>query len=220
MAAAAFADFDFEAGAALLNEYIADPDRSDGKSVGDPIDVELSCPPDPTLIAYMQVIDAVWSGSGLVNVDLTQFDQATHINKAIEDDFGAHCWRMGSDADPALGIPAWVGPPTEEVAAEFGYGPEVVQPNNFTNYFNPDAFEAVRAASQTADFGERYALYEEAMTILAQEAAFWYSGHTAFMIATADNVYGLAGWTLPEGQLGIGILPDANIRLAEAFISG
>ena len=64
--------FDVPMGTALVQEYVDDPERSDGKSVGDSIDVELSCPPDPTLIAAMQVIEAVWSSTGLVNVTLTQ----------------------------------------------------------------------------------------------------------------------------------------------------
>jgi len=85
--------FNFEEGTALLPVYIDDPARSDGKAPGEKIDVELSCPRDPTLIAAMQVIEQVWSGSELVNVSLTQFDQATHINNAIADSHKAPCWR-------------------------------------------------------------------------------------------------------------------------------
>ena len=39
--------FDFEIGTSLLREYVDGPARSDGKAPGEPIDVELSCPPDP-----------------------------------------------------------------------------------------------------------------------------------------------------------------------------
>jgi len=39
----AYKTFDFEAGKALIQEYIDDPARSDGKAPGDKIDVELSC---------------------------------------------------------------------------------------------------------------------------------------------------------------------------------
>jgi len=73
--------------------WLDDPAGSDGKAPGEKIDVELSCPPDPTLIAAMQVIEQVWSGSEFVNVPLTQFDQATHINNAIADSRKAHCRR-------------------------------------------------------------------------------------------------------------------------------
>ena len=83
-AADAYLGFDFEGGKALLQEYIDDPARSDGKSPGDKMDVDLQCPPDPTLIAAMQVIQQVWTQSELVNVNLTQFDQATHIGHGPE----------------------------------------------------------------------------------------------------------------------------------------
>lgn len=219
-AAEAYIGFDFEAGVANLTEYVNDPERSDGKAVGEKIDVELSCPPDPTLIAAMQVIEQVWSQSELVNVNLTQYDQSTHIANAFASEHQAHCWRQGSDADPALWIPGWVGPPTEEIAVESGYGPEEVATLNFHNWFEAATYEAAIAASQTSDFDERFALYEQVSTRLNEEAVFWFSGHTALMVASADNVFGLSGWTLPDGQLGIGILPDANIRVTEAFIAG
>ncbi|MDH3293230.1 MAG: ABC transporter substrate-binding protein, partial [Acidimicrobiia bacterium] len=78
-----YPDHDFEGGKAILQEYIDDPARSDGKAVGEPIDVELSCPPDPSLIAAMAVSEQLWTTSGLVNVELTNFDQQTHINTAL-----------------------------------------------------------------------------------------------------------------------------------------
>ena len=98
----AYKKFDFEAGVALLQEYVDDPARSDGKAPGEKMDVELSCPPDPTLIAAMQVAEQVWTGSELVNVTLTQFDQATHINNAVSDVHNAHCWRWGTENDPSV----------------------------------------------------------------------------------------------------------------------
>jgi ABC-type transport system substrate-binding protein len=166
----------------------------------------------------MQVVEQVWTSSELVNVTLTQFDQATHISTAQQSQHQAHCWRMGSDADPGLWVTTTIGPPTEEIAAEFGYGPERVATGNFSDWFDQDTYEASLAASQTADFDERYALYEQVWTTMAEQAVFWYSGHTPFMVATDSNIYGLNGWTLPDGQLGSGILPETNMRFAEAFI--
>jgi len=40
-----------------------------------------------------KVIEQVWSGSELVDVSLTQVDQATHINNTIAHSHKAHCWR-------------------------------------------------------------------------------------------------------------------------------
>ncbi|MEM7274574.1 MAG: hypothetical protein AAF547_15920, partial [Actinomycetota bacterium] len=219
----AWPTFDFEAGVATLQEYIDDPDRSDGLAPGTPIEVELSCPPDPTLIAAMQVLEQTWSGSGLANVTLTNFDQQTHIGIALGSengfvgDHGAHCWRFSSDDDPSTQLNPALAPPTAEIAEAAGI-PDVISPLNFANWFNGDAFGASIAATQTDNFDERYALYESIMLAIAEEVPIWYSGHTATMIATANNVSGINGWTLPNGEVGIGF-PNAEGRWAEVWLT-
>lgn len=221
--AAAYPEFDFEAGVALLQEYIDDPERSDGKAAGENIDVELSCPPDPTLQAAMQVLEQTWTGSGLINVTMTSFDQATHIGMAIgaAPDYtgthGAHCWRIGSQDDPSVPIGQALNPPNEEVALANGLESSF-SPLNVTNYFSLAGYEAALAATETDDFATRYALYESIMLDLAEQVPMWYSGHTATMIATADNVNGFNGWLLPNGEIGIGF-PAAEGRFHEVWIS-
>ena len=149
-AADTYPAFDFEGGTALIQEYVDDPARSDGKSPGDKIDVELSCPPDPTLIAAMQVLEQVWSGSELVNVTLTQYDQATHINNAVSDTHRAHCWRWGTDADPSAAINVFVADSAESVS-------------NFPNYNDPEMQQWAKEATATDDFETRKELYSKIM---------------------------------------------------------
>ncbi len=219
----AWPQFDFEAGSATLQEYIDDPERSDGKAPGEPIDVELSCPPDPTLIAAMQVIEQTWSATGNVNVNLTNYDQQTHINYALgaENGFvgehGAHCWRWSDDNDPSVGINPFLAPPTPEIAEAAGI-PDIVSPLNFSNWFNAEAFGAAVAATQTDNFEERYALYEQIQLAIAEEVPIWYSGHTATMIGTVSNMQGLNGWHLPNGTVGIGFT-NAEGRWAEVWLN-
>ncbi len=220
--AAAWPTFDFEAGQATLQEYVDDPERSDGLAVGEPIDIELSCPPDPTLIAAMQVLEQTWTASELVTVNLTNYDQQTHIDYALgaENGFvgehGAHCWRWSSEDDPSVNINPFLAPPTAEIAEAAGI-PDIVSPFNFPNWFDPDSFQAAVAATQTDDFDERYALYEQIMLRVAEEVPIWYSGHTATMIGTESNVLGLNGWHLPSGSIGIGF-PNAEGRWAEVWL--
>ena len=213
-AADAWPEFDPAAGAASLQEYIDDPARSDGKAVGENLDVELSCPPDPTLIAAMQVIEQVWTASGLVNVTLTQFDQATHINNALGAENGfvgthqAHCWRWSSDDDPSLSLNSAFAAPTPAIAEESG---APFSPTNFHNYFDPEMFGNLVAAISTDDFQTRYDLYEQVNLHLAENLPVWYSGHTATLIATTDDMTGLNGWVTQEGVLGAGF-PAAEGR--------
>jgi peptide/nickel transport system substrate-binding protein len=222
-AADAWPTFDFNAGVASLTEYVNDPERSDGKAAGEPIDVELSCPPDPTLIAAMQVIEQTWTASNLVNVTLTNYDQQTHINIALGADNGfigthqAHCWRWGSENDPSIDLNPALAPPTAEIAEAAGL-PGVVSPLNFPNWFNPQAFGDAVAAVQTDDFETRKGLYSDIMILMAQEVPVWYSGHTATAFGTAPDVHGINGWHLPSGDLGAG-MAGAEGRLLETYIS-
>ena len=204
-AADTYPQFDFERGTTLLREYIDDPARSDGKSPGEKIDVELSCPPDPTLIAAMQVLEQVWSGSELVNVTLTQFDQATHINNAIADQHKAHCWRWSGEGDPSAAINPFLTDPEVSVA-------------NFPNWFDPEAFGWAEQAIQTDDFEERKQLYSQIMVRINEQAPVWYSGGTATLIAADENIRGVNNWTLPSGNLGNGT-PGALTFFAEIFIT-
>ena len=222
--AAAWPQFDFEAGVALITEYVNDPERSDGKAVGESIDAELSCPPDPTLIAAMQVIEQVWTQSGLVNVELTNYDQQTHIGYALGSDNGfvgnhtTHCWRWSSDDDPSIPLGQGFAPPTAEIAAAAGLE-GVVSPFNFSNYFSGDMFQNIVAATRTDVFEERYALYEAVMLELAEQVPVWYSGHTATALIVDSSLDGLASWELPSGSLGAG-LPNAEGRWGQAWIAG
>jgi peptide/nickel transport system substrate-binding protein len=204
-AADAYPTFDFEEGTALIQEYIDDPERSDGKAAGEKIDVELSCPPDPTLIAAMQVIEQVWTGSELVNVTLTQFDQATHINNAVADEHRAHCWRWGTEADPSAAINPFLTDPAESVS-------------NFPNWFDPEAYGWAVDAIQTADVEERKELYSQIMVRINEQAPVWYSGGTATLVAVDENIRGVDDWTLPSGSLGNGT-PGALIFFTEMFVS-
>ncbi len=205
-AADAYKTFDFEAGLAFLQDYVADPARSDGKAAGEPIDVELSCPPDPTLIAAMQVLEQVWTGSGVINVSLTQFDQATHINNAVSDIHQAHCWRWGGEGDPSASINPFVAPSDVSVA-------------NFPNYDDPEMQGWAQEASATDDFERRKELYGNIMTRINEQSILWYSGGTAVMVAHEPGIRGFNSWTLPDGTLGVGIAPEAQARWFQVFFA-
>ena len=152
----------------------------------------------------MQVLEQVWSGSGVVNVSLTQFDQATHISNAVNDAHKAHCWRWSSNQDPSLSIDPFVAPPEESVS-------------NFPNFFNEESFQLAQQATQTQDFEERKELYKEIMLNIAEDQQIWYSGYTATMVATNPTIQGINGWLMPDGELGNGF-PNSVVSFQEVWI--
>ena len=210
----AWPHFDIEAGTALLQEYIDDPARSDGKAVGENIDVELGCVGgEPTLVAAMSVLDQLWTSTGLVNVDVVMVaDQQTHINVALGaanafiGEHGAHCWRWGDEQDPSLALGS-------------AYGDPVANPLNFSNFDSPEARAILAEALIVGDFEARKALYEQVSMIGATEVPMWFSGHTATLIAVAEGTIGLDGWVLPDGQLGNGH-PSAIGRWGQVWLTG
>jgi peptide/nickel transport system substrate-binding protein len=207
----AWPHFDFEAGTALLQEYVDDPTRSDGKAVGEKIDVELGCVGgEATLIAAMAVLEQLWTGTGLANVEVVMVaDQPTHINVALGvsnafvGEHGAHCWRFGDQQDPS-------------VALGSAYGDPVTNPLNFSNYDNPDARAILAEAKTVADFETRKALYEQVSMIGATDVPMWFSGHTATALGFEPGIEGLDDWVLPDGTLGIGH-PSAIPRSAQMW---
>lgn len=215
-AAEAYYKFDFPTGRAVLQDYVDDPDRSDGKTVGEPISVDLTCPPDPSLLALLQVMEQLYTATGLVEVNLQNFDQQTHIGIAFNDEHGIHCWRFRDDNDPATYVTAQVTPPTEAIADAAGV--PGWSPINWANYWNPDVFEAALAATHTDDFATRKSLYDKVMTELNEDAVYFFSGHTATLIAVNPSIKGLDAWHLPSGNVGIGH-PNAEGHWSEVWIA-
>jgi len=205
--AAAWPAFDYDAGKGLIYDYINDPERSDGRAVGENIEVELSCPPDPTLIAAIQVVEQLWTSTGMIDVNLTNYDQQTHIGYALgaPPDFmgshGVHCWRWSSDNDPSTELNRQLAPHTLGVAAAYGLD-GIFTPTNFPNYFDIEVFGWLVAAIGTDVFEERYALYEMVMMRFARDVPVYYSGHTATMLAVESGIAGVNGWVLPDGTFG------------------
>ena len=208
--AEAYASYDFDGAVALLEDYINDPDRSDGKAVGEKLDVVLSCPPDPTLIAAMEVTQQFWNETGLVNTELTAFDQATHINMALgmanefRGEHEVHCWRWGSEADPG--------------GDNSGSAPWETSPFNFSNWHDPDHYALLEEARTTDDVAVRQALYEQANLMVNEQVPIYFSGGTATAIATEAGLGGLDSWVLSDGELGIGH-PAAEGRWGQAYWS-
>jgi len=155
--------------------------------------VILSCPPDPTLIAAMQVVSEGWKATKLVDVELTQFDQSTHIGNAVQDNTYAHCWRWGGEGDPQAGVAGFLADPAQSVG-------------NFTNWDGESAAVAIAAAAEagkTIDPAIRKAAYETIMIEINTNAVTWYSGHTATAFIVQPNIKGLTSWTLPSGVRGV-----------------
>ncbi len=208
----AYPKYDPDAGAALVEEYVNDPERSDGKPVGAAPTIEYNCPPDPSLIEVSQLVQAQQAVIG-IEVTLNQVEQAAHIANAIGSpdsdppflgDYIANCWRIGDENDPATTLANAFG----EVAS---------QPLNFTNFQSDELDALLTELETTAEFDERYAIVEEIGLLLNEQVPVSFGVGTATVIGTSDRVKNVAGWTFPDGTLGNGH-PSAVGRWREVWL--
>lgn len=202
---------DPEAARALAEEYKNDPDRSDGKAVGDPITLEFNCPPDPSLIAVSQGYQSFWAEIG-IEATLNGLEQATHITKAVGSadteppfvgEYQAACWRLGSQDDPYTTL-------SSQFSDEFA-------PGNVTNYTSDNVKEQLEILRTTTDFTTRYQAVESIMMEFAENVPNTWTGATATALFTAKKVRNLSGWTIPGGVQGAGT-PDATTFLTEVWM--
>lgn len=176
----------------LLDEYVNDPERSDGKAVGDPISVEFNCPPDPSLIELSQAYQQMWSGVG-VEVNLNQVEQAAHIQNAIQDNYMINCWRMGGQDDPYTTLSVAFGDPE-------------TQSLNFTNYQDPIIDENLEILRTETEFDARFDAVEKIMMHFTEAVPNLWTGGTATSVGYLPKIKNVDGWKFPDGTEGEGVV--------------
>lgn len=187
----------------LLDDYINDPQRSDGLAPGEPVSVEMMCLPEQSLIDLAQMYQAFWSAVG-VNVRLRQIEQATQIQSVISGDYMISCWRTSNEQDPYIIMSNDFGPPD-------------VQPLNYTNFTHPVIDKNVEILRLEPDFDARYAAVEDIMMLLTEQVPNTWTGSTPAAVAVQPRVRNIMGWTFPDGTLGDG-MPVAQVSWAQVWM--
>ncbi len=193
---------DVERARELVQEYVNDPNRSDGQPVGTPPRFTYNCPPDPSLIEVAQLVQQLWGEAG-IEVELNQLEQAAHIQVALAGDYEVNCWRQGGDSDPYTVLSNAHG--------------SLDNPLNFTNFVHPGIDEQLEILRTSTDFDTRYDAVEQIHLILNEEMPYTWGVGTATTVGAREQVRNIAGWTLPDGSLGRGT-PNGLIRLVEAWL--
>lgn len=195
--AEAWPQYDPELAQELLDEYVDDPQRSDGKAPGEPIAFEYTCTADASTATRSEAYQAYWSQVG-VEVELTQAEYAVWIaavtgspetDPPYQGDFESNCFSFGGDADPYTILSA-------------RYGPVETNPTNYSNYTSEAMDESLEIMRSSTSFDDRYAAVEAIMLDFAENVPGLYTGGTPIVIATTHDVHGVDGWVLPGGQRG------------------
>jgi peptide/nickel transport system substrate-binding protein len=197
--AAARPDYDHDKAKKLLAEYVNDPNRSDGKAVGEKPLLHFQCLADPALLEIGQLAQIEATAVGF-EVELQNVEQAALVTNLVgsplsdppfEGDFMVGCFRLVNTGDPYATFSSAFGDPTEQIM-------------NLSNFTSPELARLIERLKTTADFDERYALVEQIGLILNEEVPVVFAVGTPSMVGVRDAVKNVTGWTTPEGDLGIG----------------
>jgi peptide/nickel transport system substrate-binding protein len=191
--AEAWPQYDEERAQELYDEYVNDPDRSDGRAPGEPVSFSYDCTNVPSLIEQATALQGFWSEIGF-EVEVNPMEQSAHITGAFNGDYHAKCYRAGTDNDPIFTFQNTFGDPADFIL-------------NLTDYTNPVIDEAIQTLRTTEDLEPRQAAVEEVGLLLAEELPYIWTGSDLTFIAHGENVHGVASWTLPDGSLGDGAAP-------------
>jgi peptide/nickel transport system substrate-binding protein len=196
----AWPSYDPEAAQELIDEYVNDPNRSDGKAAGEPVSFRYDCLPEPVLVDLASLYQSFWQEIG-VQVELRQVEQATHVSEALSGDFQAKCFRAGLDRDPY---------PTLRDAFT------LPSPLNFTRFTDPTIDSDLADLAASGDLEERQALVEEISMTVNEGFPLSYYGSTLAVLAAQDNVKNVDGWTFPDGVNGSGT-PGATTQWGQVW---
>jgi peptide/nickel transport system substrate-binding protein len=202
-AAAAWPQRDQAKARELLQQYVNDPQRSDGKAVGEAVSIELMCLPEQSLIDLAQMYQALWASVGF-EVRLRQVEQATQIQSAISGDYMVTCWRSSNEQDPYIIF-------TND------FGPVDVQPLNYTNFTHTAIQQNLEILQLAPEFEARYAAVEQIMLLLAEQVPNTWTGSTPAAVAANPRVRNISDWTFPDGRLGDG-MPVAQVSWAQVWM--
>jgi peptide/nickel transport system substrate-binding protein len=189
-AAEAWPSNDPEQAQELYDEYKNDPQRSDGKPVGEDISFTYTCPPDPSLNELSQLYQSFWGNLGM-QVQLEQVEQAAYTQQAVARDYEAGCTRHGAARDPYFVFSRAFTPGAA----------------NVTEFQDPEVDENLAILRSTTDVEERKAAAEAISLVLADQVPVTFTGGTLTVIAVQEQVKNVDGWVFPDGTEGNGA-PD------------
>ena len=187
-AAEAFPAFDVEQAQELYDDYINDPQRSDGQPVGTDLAFTYNCPPDPSLNELSQLYQNFWSQLGM-EVELNTVEQAAHVQNGIAKDYDVQCWRFSDQSDPYYIFKDAFTP----------------GPLSFTGYTSPEIDAALETLRSTSDLEERKAAVDAVSLDVSENVPNLFTGYTLTDVAVRDVVKNVDGWEFPDGTPGDGV---------------
>ncbi len=203
----AYADNDMNRAKALMREYINDPARSDGKPVGTPPTVAITCTAGVSSLNDLVLIyQQKWKEAGMEST-LDLVDQAVLVSKLVGTPpqyaagYEVSCNRNGSDDDP-----------------DTFYNSYAIL-NNAANVLDIDdarVRELVQQGRASGDPEVRKKAYQDMMVRVNELQPYIIHGGLATALGAKPEIKGIPDWKFPDGTRGSGH-PSASPRFVEIW---
>ncbi|MEZ5268532.1 MAG: ABC transporter substrate-binding protein [Microthrixaceae bacterium] len=188
-----FPDYDPEKAKELVAEYQAE--------TGEPLEVTVTIQNTPDVVATAQLVQSQAEKVG-VKVNIDPVEQATLISRAIAGDFQLLSFRNHAGGDPDLQYVWW-------------YGGGIT---NFGKFDDPEINALLDQGRAEADPAKREEIYQEINREFGKEVYNVWLNWSVWTIGTQNDVHGMLGPLLPDGQEPFPGLADGH-TLAGAWIS-
>jgi peptide/nickel transport system substrate-binding protein len=190
-AGADYALFDLAEAQRLADEYVNDPDRSDGKAVGDPVSFTYDCNTDPINLDRAQLFAQEWGDIGF-DVEIGTTEQSSFVTKIVgttsdplfAGEFQVACFADGNEQDPL-----------QLFRTRYGDG----QVLNWTNYTSPEIDAQIEILRTELDPAVRQAAAAEISRITAEDMPIYWWASGATLVLTKPEIKGLETYTYPDG---------------------
>ncbi len=187
-----YPEYDPDAALELLEEYVNDPERSDGKAVGEPISFAFNTTNDSFNVETNQLVASMWEDSfgELIDVAITPIEQGQYVGLAVVGQYEVQGWRQHGGADHDTQLRFW----TTDTVAPIG-----TPTFNFGRFHDPD-LDALAAASRTeTDPAKRVEIFEDMNRLFGERVYILPTYHTLWSIIAGPYVRDIAPLPLPEG---------------------
>ncbi|MGD9999913.1 MAG: ABC transporter substrate-binding protein, partial [Ilumatobacteraceae bacterium] len=166
--------FDTEQAQTLLDEYINDPARSDGKPAGTPLTIDISVVQGAiTAESIAAIAQQQWAEIG-VDVTITPKDQSTLIGDAISGNFNVNYF-------------GWATPhPYSLLVRNYGKWPDT--PSNYTHFNSEELFDIVAKMSVAKTPDEMAELIRQSNQVIAEGVPVIFLHSTPLVWGTNDEV--------------------------------
>ena len=158
----------------LLDEYVNDPARSDGKAAGAPLAIDISIVQGAvTMESIAAVTQQQWQEIG-VEVTITPKDQSTLIGDAIAGNFNVNYF-------------GWATPHPYSLLTR-NYGPWPETPTNYAHFNSEELFDIVAQMSVAGDQAEMDELIRQSNIVIAEGVPVIFLHSTPLVWGTNDAV--------------------------------